>query len=63
MVMTIPRIFAQFLVNNAPCRYLELPFDVPNLETYLYWHESTDKDQANQWMRDLVLTLPSKLTT
>ncbi len=61
LALTVPRIFADFIVNNAPARYLSLPFEVPNLESYLYWHESTDKDQANQWMRNLLLTLPTKL--
>ena len=56
----MPRVFAQFLSNQLPVKFLELPFEVPNLETYLYWHESTDRDQANKWMRDLVLSLPEK---
>ncbi len=59
--LTVPKIFADFLVNTTPVRYMELPFEVPPLESYLYWHESTDKDQANMWMRDLVLQLPDKL--
>ena len=60
LALTVPRVFAQFLANQLPVRFLELPFEVPNLETYLYWHESTDRDQANKWMRDLVLSLPEK---
>ncbi len=61
LVITVPRIFADFLVSQYPVRYLELPFSVPHLETHLYWHESTDKDQANKWMRELILELPAKL--
>ena len=61
MALTVPRIFADFLVARLPVKYLQLPFDVPNLETYLYWHESTDQDQANRWMRELILSLPAKL--
>lgn len=59
--LTVPKIFADFLTASIPVRYLELPFDVPQLESHLYWHESTDKDQANMWMRELILTLPTKL--
>lgn len=62
LAITVPRVFADFMVTQYPVRYLELPFDVPNLETYLYWHESTDKDQANRWMRELILALPEKFT-
>lgn len=54
--LTVPKIFADFLVEAAPARYLDLPFDVPNLESFLYWHESTDRDQANTWMRELILS-------
>jgi len=61
LVLTVPQVFADFLVSQYPVRYLELPFSVPNLETYLYWHESTDQDQANRWMRELILELPAKL--
>ena len=53
--LTVPKIFADFLANFLPIRYFDLPFDVPNLETHLFWHESTDKDQANTWMRNLIL--------
>lgn len=62
LAITVPRVFADFMVTQYPVRYLQLPFDVPNLETYLYWHESTDKDQANRWMRRLILALPEKFT-
>ncbi len=59
--LTVPRIFGDFVVNNVPARYMDLPFQVPNLEKYMYWHESTNRDQANQWIRELILTLPPKL--
>lgn len=62
LVITVPKIFAQFLANNASVTFTDIPFEVPSLETHLYWHESTDKDQANIWLRDLLLQLPSKLT-
>ena len=52
--LTVPQIFAEFPIRSAQVRYVELPFDVPNLESFLYWHESTDKDQANIWLRELI---------
>ncbi|MAW29030.1 MAG: LysR family transcriptional regulator [Gammaproteobacteria bacterium] len=58
--MTVPQIFAERMNSQYPVRYVDLPFPVPGLETNLYWHESTDKDQANQWMRELILALPSQ---
>lgn len=61
LALTVPLVFADFLVAQYPVQYLQLPFAVPNLETHLYWHESTDQDQANRWMRELILALPAKL--
>ncbi|MBT4160782.1 MAG: LysR family transcriptional regulator [Gammaproteobacteria bacterium] len=52
--LTVPKIFAEFLENTVSIRYLELPFEVPHLESHLYWHESTDRDQANIWIRNLI---------
>ncbi|MGA9096480.1 MAG: LysR family transcriptional regulator, partial [Pseudomonas alloputida] len=38
-------------------RYQALPVEVPALETHLYWHESTDQDPANRWMREQITEL------
>jgi DNA-binding transcriptional LysR family regulator len=27
------------------------------VETHLYWHESTDQDPANRWMREQIIEL------
>ncbi len=59
--LTVPQIFADYLVSQLPVRYLQLPFSVPKLETHLYWHESTDQDQANRWLREVILELHEKL--
>lgn len=55
--ITVPKIFAEFLARSVPVKYLELPFGVQNLESFLYWHESTDKDQANIWLRELITSI------
>ena len=55
LAMTVPLTFAQFLANTGPMSYFELPFEVPNIDSHLYWHESTENDQANQWLRNLIL--------
>jgi glutathione S-transferase len=33
---------------------LPLPFQVPPLELYLYWHANSDQDAAGRWLRDHV---------
>ena len=52
--LTIPQAFADLVAKSSDTTYLQLPFEVPPLETFLYWHESTDSDQSNKWMRDLI---------
>lgn len=52
--LTVPRAFADLVAKSSETIYLKLPFEVPPLETFLYWHESTDSDQSNKWMRDLI---------
>ncbi|WP_296253185.1 LysR family transcriptional regulator [Pseudomonas sp. UBA4194] len=54
MVMTVPERFAR----RSGLYYVPLPVaDVPTVETHLYWHESTDQDPANRWMREQMIEL------
>ncbi|WP_213881593.1 LysR family transcriptional regulator [Pseudomonas sp. dw_358] len=54
MVMTVPERFAR----RNELVYVNLPVhDVPAVETHLYWHESTDQDPANRWMREQMIEL------
>lgn len=49
------------LVQGYDAIQLELPFELPALESHLYWHRSADRDQANAWLRDQLLQLaPSR---
>lgn len=53
LVMTVPERFAR----RHQLRHLPLPLEVTPLETHLYWHESTDQDPANRWMREQIIEL------
>ena len=54
MLMTVPERFAR----RHELRYVNLPVaEVPQVETHLYWHESTDQDPANRWMREQIVDL------
>lgn len=54
MVMTVPERFAR----RNDLHFVHLPVkDVPTVETHLYWHESTDQDPANRWMREQIIEL------
>lgn len=54
MVMTVPERFAR----RHALHFVALPLnELPSVETHLYWHESTEQDPANRWMRELLIEL------
>ncbi len=59
MAMTVPERFAR----RHDLHYVDLPVnDVPNVESHLYWHESTDQDPANRWMREQLIEIAQKVS-
>jgi DNA-binding transcriptional LysR family regulator len=59
MAMTVPERFAR----RHDLHYIDLPVnDVPNVESHLYWHESTDQDPANRWMREQLIEIAQKVS-
>nr|NIU60557.1 LysR family transcriptional regulator [Stutzerimonas stutzeri] len=38
------------------------PVDIMPLETHIYWHESTDQDPANRWMREQMIEIAQQVT-
>ena len=58
MVMTVNERFAR----RHNLHWVELPIeDIPPIQTHLFWHESTDQDQANRWMREQIIELSQQL--
>ncbi len=54
MVMTVPERFAR----RSDLHFVDLPIQgMQTVETHLYWHESTDQDPANRWMREQLIEL------
>ncbi len=47
MTMTTVNSFSKFHTTRA----MPLPFKMPPLEMYLYWHKSADLDPASRWLR------------
>lgn len=45
------------LASMYEMKTFEMPFKVETLNQYLYWHRSADQDQANIWMRNILLGL------
>lgn len=58
MVMTVPERFAR----RHNLHWTTLPVeDVPSIESHLFWHESTDQDPANRWMREQIIEICQQL--
>lgn len=57
LALTIPLGFARTLVESHGVRIIELPFEVPPLESHLYWHRSREEDPSNRWLRETILAL------
>lgn len=58
MAVTVPERFAR----RHDLYQMPLPVDIPPLETHIYWHESTDQDPANRWMREQMIEIAQQVT-
>ncbi|WP_193164780.1 LysR family transcriptional regulator [Microbulbifer hainanensis] len=52
LAATVPRSLAK----SYDLKILELPVKVAKVETFLYWHESADQDEANRWVREQIVS-------
>jgi len=63
LLLTIPKQYATTLCQHFPKLSIEpLPFDTPNVDVYIYWHETMDQDQGNLWFRQFVMNRLQSLT-
>ena len=47
------------LAKHYDLAIYEVPFDLPPVEYYLYWHVSADHDYAHMWMREQIMEVAS----
>lgn len=52
LLATLPIRYARIANEPYGNVMLPLPFNVPALELYLYWHANSDQDAAGRWLRD-----------
>jgi DNA-binding transcriptional LysR family regulator len=52
LVLTMPGHYARIANQPFGNRILPLPFEMPALDAYLYWHVNVDREPANRWLRD-----------
>lgn len=49
------------LLQRYDARILDLPFPLAHVEWHLYWHRSSEQDQANQWIRGEMIRLMNEI--
>ena len=58
-IITLPSRVAIPLTKSHPLLIKKLPFSVPNIDYYVFWHRRFSKDHTNLWMRKLISDLLS----
>jgi len=56
LVVTVPRRMVEIYAHQGMVG-VAIPFDVPGLELALYWHERSQEDPANRWLRNVFVEL------
>ncbi len=54
LLLTMSRTFATRANTWFDHQILNTPFDTDGIDTFLYWHNNTDADPANRWLRSLI---------
>lgn len=52
--LTIPREFVNRCLGHKSFEVRPAPFDIPDLELWLYWHTICERSAAHQWIRQLL---------
>lgn len=55
LLLTVAESFARRANRLHGNQIVPAPFDVQEIETYLYWHANSDADHANRWLRDMII--------
>lgn len=55
LVLTMPERYVRALNVGARTQVHRLPLTTSALDLYLYWHSSVDENNANRWLRSLVI--------
>lgn len=62
LIITMPKTFALNLQQQMAITLRPLPFDVPTLGIYLYWHENNTINPINRWFREKIMLVAENLS-
>ena len=57
LLLTLPSVLAKNLVVSDSGNTLEchpLPIEIAEIETHIYWHDTTEEDEAMRWLREQI---------
>ena len=57
LIATVTRELAEPYVEKYGLQMLKLPFDVPDIQVSLFWHERNDRDAGHQWLRKMAVKM------
>jgi DNA-binding transcriptional LysR family regulator len=52
LILTMPGHYARVANRQFGNQVLPLPYEMPPLDAYLYWHANVDNEPANRWLRE-----------
>jgi DNA-binding transcriptional LysR family regulator len=55
LIFSLPKSFAAYLARFFPVKLIALPFEVPPLDIYAYWHQRQHQNPLQQWVRKELL--------
>lgn len=57
LLLTVPESYVQRNQHYHDLQVWPMPVELKPISGYMYWHDSVEEDPANQWLRQLVLSL------
>ncbi len=53
-IVTVPRRLGVMLAQQKKLAMLDLPFQVPSFQVYLYWHNRNQNNPMHKWLRKMI---------
>lgn len=60
-IATLPLFLAKLFAENLPLRTLPLPFELPENQVVLQWHEQSASDLGLDWLRGEIVTMVQRI--
>ncbi len=62
LITTSTMELAEPFLERYELQHFEVPFEIPDIDVHLIWHQRHDRDPAHQWMRHLTQDITKDVT-